>query len=91
MADGLVVDVDDGKRGGIEVVDGRVTPGQRLVTFDVSQQESVALGELVAQKPHRPCKLVEKPQSSDSFASPVRQPVLRESEGSAQLVKSART
>ena len=73
----------------MEVVEGKVTPGHRLVTLDAEQQESVAFGELVAQYPQRPERLVENPQSFDSFSSPVTQPVLNESDGSAQLVKSA--
>ena len=48
-ADGVPPDVDDGKRGGIEVKVGNVTPGHLLFTFAPSQQVSVALGELVAQ------------------------------------------
>ena len=43
------VDVDDGKSGGIEVEVGNTTPGQRLVTFEPMQHESVAFGELDAQ------------------------------------------
>ncbi len=47
--DAVLLEVDDGKKGGKEVVDGNVTPGHRLVTFAPTQHESVALGELVAQ------------------------------------------
>ena len=47
-------DVDDGKRGGIDVKDGSVTPEHLLFTLAPSQQESVAFGELEAQKPQRP-------------------------------------
>ena len=46
---GVLLDVDEGKRGGIEVKVGSVTPGHLLVTFAPSQQVSVAFGELVAQ------------------------------------------
>ena len=46
---GVLFDVDEGKRGGMEVKVGSVTPGHLLVTFAPSQQVSVALGELVAQ------------------------------------------
>lgn len=48
-ADGVLLDVEEGKRGGIEVNVGSVTPGHRLSTFAPSQHESVAFGELVAQ------------------------------------------
>ena len=41
--------VEEGKRGGIEEVIGRVTPEHRVVTFEPTQQESVAFGELAAQ------------------------------------------
>jgi len=43
------VGVADGKSGGKEVCEGSVTPGQRLFTFEPTQHESVAFGELVAQ------------------------------------------
>ena len=48
-ADGLLLDVEDGNSGGMDVIVGSITPGQRLVTFDPMQHESVALGELEAQ------------------------------------------
>lgn len=48
-ADGVLLEVDDGKRGGMEDKVGSVTPGHLLFTFAPSQQVSVALGELVAQ------------------------------------------
>ncbi len=48
-ADGELLDVDDGKSGGMEVRVGSVTPGHLLFTFAPSQQVSVAFGELVAQ------------------------------------------
>lgn len=48
-ADGVLLDVDDGKRGGTDVKVGSVTPGHLLFAFAPSQQVSVALGELVAQ------------------------------------------
>lgn len=46
---GVLLDVEDGKRGGMEVKVGSVTPGHLLFTFAPSQQVSVALGELDAQ------------------------------------------
>ena len=49
VADGPEVDVADVNNGGIGKIDGNVTPVQRLVTFEPTQHESVALGELVAQ------------------------------------------
>ena len=49
VADEVPFPVDDGNSGGIEEVDGKVTPVHRLVTFDAAQQESVAFGELEAQ------------------------------------------
>ena len=49
VADGEVLEVDDGNSGGTEKIEGRVTPSHRLVTFDVTQHESVAFGELDAQ------------------------------------------
>ena len=48
-AEGVLFDVDDGKRGGTVVKVGSVTPGHLLFTFAPSQQVSVAFGELVAQ------------------------------------------
>lgn len=48
VADGAPL-VADGKRGGMEEVVGRVTPEQRLVALEPTQQESVAFGELAAQ------------------------------------------
>ena len=45
----VLLDVDDGKRGGMDVKVGSVTPGHLLFTLAPSQQVSVALGELVAQ------------------------------------------
>ena len=53
------VDVAEGKRGGMEAVEGSGIPVQRVLTFESAQQESVALGELVAQKAQRPGRLVE--------------------------------
>ena len=47
--DGVLLEVEDGKSGGREVVEGKVTPGHRLLTLDAEQHESVELGELVAQ------------------------------------------
>ena len=49
VADGTDDDVDDGNKGGIEAVAGSVTPSQRPVTFEPTQHESVAFGELDAQ------------------------------------------
>lgn len=49
--------VDDGKRGGMEVVVGNSTPWHRASTLAFTQHESVELGELWAQKEQRPCKL----------------------------------
>jgi hypothetical protein len=52
-------DVLDGNNGGIDVVVGRWMPWQRCSTLALTQHESVALGELEAQKEQRPCKLDE--------------------------------
>lgn len=50
IAEELLPSVGVGNKGGIEDVSvGRTTPVQRLVTLEAAQQESVALGELVAQ------------------------------------------
>ena len=49
VAAGELADVVDGNRGGMVELIGKVTPTQRLVTFDPMQQESVAFGELCAQ------------------------------------------
>ncbi|KAL8691154.1 MAG: hypothetical protein Q9218_003551 [Villophora microphyllina] len=87
---GVLPLVDEGKRGGNEEVMGSVTPAQRAVTFEPTQQESVAFGELAAQYPHSPWRFVEKPQLLGSFSSPLTHRVLSESLGKAQLVKSAR-
>lgn len=66
-ADGEAEEVAEGNNGGTENIGGMVTPSHRLVTFEATQQESVAFGELSAQYPHRPGRLVEKPQSTCSF------------------------
>ena len=83
-------EVDEGKSGGMEDVDGRVTPVHRRVTLDAAQQESVAFGELDAQYPQRPWRFEENPQLLGSFSAPVTHCWLRELLGKAQLVKSAR-
>ena len=49
VAVGVLLEVEEGNSGGRDAVDGNVTPGHLLVTLDPTQQESVALGELVAQ------------------------------------------
>lgn len=90
VADEVPLPVDDGNNGGNEEVDGKVTPVHLLVTLDAAQHESVAFGELEAQYPHRPCRLVENPQLLGSFSSPVIHCWLSELLGSAQFVKSAR-
>lgn len=69
---------------------GSSTPTQRVVTLEPTQHESVAFGELAAQKPHKPWRLDEKPQSYGSFSAPVTHVALRESLGKEQVVKSAR-
>lgn len=53
-ADGEAEDVEEGNNGGTENIGGMVTPSHRPVTFEATQQESVAFGELSAQYPHRP-------------------------------------
>lgn len=53
-ADGEAEEVEEGNNGGTENMGGMVTPSHRLVTFDATQQESVAFGELAPQYPHRP-------------------------------------
>lgn len=47
--DGPPLVADGKKRGGMDGVLGSVTPSQRFVTFEATQQESVAFGELAAQ------------------------------------------
>lgn len=89
LAEGEVLDVAEGNSGGMENILGRVTPLHLLVTFDVTQHESVALGELDAQYLHKPGRFEAKPHSCVSFSSPVMQSTLSESLGRAQLVKSA--
>ena len=49
VADGVEFEVEEGKNGGMGNTAGNVTPVHRLSTFEPIQQESVALGELVAQ------------------------------------------
>ena len=71
MAVGLGAPVDEGNNGGIEDVDGRVTPVHRRETLDAAQHESVALGELDAQYPQRLWRFEEKPQLLASFSAPV--------------------
>ena len=56
VADGTA-DVLEGKRGGIDVVVGSSTFSHRDSTFELTQQESVALGELEAQNEQSPAKL----------------------------------
>ena len=89
LAEGEVLDVAEGNSGGIENIWGRVTPLHLLVTFDVTQHESVAFGELDAQYLHKPGRFEAKPHSCDSFWSPVMHSTLSELLGRAQLVKSA--
>lgn len=55
---GLEAPVELGKRGAMDVVEGRSTPWQRSFTLELMQQESVAFGELVAQKEHKPWRLL---------------------------------
>lgn len=50
--------VELGKRGDMDVVVGKSTPWQRSFTLELLQQESVAFGELEAQKEHRPWRLL---------------------------------
>lgn len=89
LAEGEVLDVGEGNSGGMENIWGKVTPLHLLVTFDVTQHESVAFGELDAQYLHNPGRFEAKPHSCDSFSSPVMHSTLNESLGRAQLVKSA--
>ena len=63
----FVADVE-GNSGGIDVVVGRRTFSQRFSTSELTQQESVELGELEAQKEQRPCRLESYPQSLGSFS-----------------------
>ena len=44
--DEVALAVAVGNNGGMELVDGRVTPGHLRLTSDAAQQESVELGEL---------------------------------------------
>ena len=59
VADAEAEDVEEGKRGGIETVEGWGMPVHRLLTLESTQQESVAFGELVAQNAQSPCRFVE--------------------------------
>ena len=54
VAEGDALDVDEGNSGGTEKIEGKVTSSHRLVTFEVTQHESVEFGELDAQYPQRP-------------------------------------
>lgn len=54
VAEGEMLDVDVGNNGGTENIDGNVTSAHLLVTFDVTQHESVEFGELDEQYPQRP-------------------------------------
>lgn len=47
-------EVEDGNNGGTENIGGIVTSSHRAMTFEATQQESVALGELAPQYPHKP-------------------------------------
>jgi hypothetical protein len=75
----------------MEVVTGSLTFVHRVSVWALIQHESVALGELRAQYEQRLGRLFAKPQLFGSFWTPtIHCPLLRESDGSAQLVKSAR-
>jgi hypothetical protein len=69
---------------------GNETPWQRVSVPENKQQESVALGELVAQYEHKLGRLSMNPQLSGSLAAPLTQFAVSESFGKAQSVKSAR-
>ena len=54
VGEGVVVAVCDGNSGGIEDVGGNLIPSHRVVTFEATQHESVAFGELAAHSEQRP-------------------------------------
>lgn len=68
---------------------GNITPLQRDVVSEKTQQESVAFGELAAQYEQSPAVLSVKPQLSGSFSTPSMQVEPIASAGRAQFVKSA--
>lgn len=90
--DVAVEDVEDvlGKKGGIDVVIGNLTFSHLDSACAFTQQESVELGELAAQREHRPGRFVPKPQSSGSFSTPCMHVPDNELLGFEQTVKSAR-
>ncbi len=49
VGEDVALEVDEGNSVGIELTVGKVTPVQRLLTFEPTQHESVAFGELAAQ------------------------------------------
>lgn len=69
---------------------GSATLLQREVVFEKTQHESVLLGELDEQSPHKPPKFDPNPQLLGWFSTACMQLVVKEFAGSAQLVKSAR-
>lgn len=73
-----------------DAITGSVTPLQRVVVSEKTQQESVAFGELAEQYEQRPARFVVKPQSSGWFATASMQLPVMELAGRAQFVKSAR-
>jgi hypothetical protein len=86
---GELVDVFEGKRGGMDVVVGKCTPSHLFSTLEFTQQESVAFGELDAQKEHSPGRFDAYPQSFGSFSTATTQDLLKDAGGIEQSVKSA--
>jgi hypothetical protein len=73
-----------------DAITGRDTSEHRVVVFEKTQHESVALGELAEQYEHSDPRFESNPQLSGSFLTASMQAPVNESAGSAQLVKSAR-
>lgn len=79
-----------GKTGGMETVVGRWTFWQRDSTLALTQQVSVELVVLFAQKRQSPGRLFWKPHSVGSFFTASMQLLLSASAGLEQRVKSER-
>lgn len=80
--------VEEGNKGGMDVVVGNFTPSQRFSTLAFTQQESVELGELSAQNEHKPGRLDWYPHSAGSLSDAAMQEPLSARAGSEHVMKS---
>jgi hypothetical protein len=82
-------EVDENK-GGMDDVTGRLTPTQRASTRELTQQESVAFGELAPQNMQRLWRLEPKPHSLGSLSTASTQAPLSEPSACWQRSESDR-